>query len=191
MAISVTDSSVVNLPESDGVSSSVHDEPLTSLVSWDGVSDSELVIVTSHVVGEVDSSVTSHSRSDLEWSVAVPLVISSVTHFGVVPESTPLVSAISPLDVVPTVDLVSNHMGALASDVSNGAMGSSEPSQLLIVITSVVVSGGNVSVDAEVVWSLMRNNLVSPVICSDSLSSGIEGPHLSSIPWVEVVNSNE
>lgn len=58
------------------------------------------------------------------------------------------------------------------------------------MITSVVVSGHNVSVVNEAVWTLMGNNLVSPVIGSDSLSSGIEGPHLRSIPWVEVVHSN-
>lgn len=146
--------------------------------------------MVSHVVREVDSSVTSHSRSDLEWSVVVPLVSSLVDQLGVIPETTVLVSTVSPLDVVESVNGVADHMSALVSDVSNGASGSSEPSHLLIVITSVVVSGHNVSVDREVVWTLMRNNLVSVVEWSDSLSSGIEGPHLRLIPWVVVVHSN-
>lgn len=78
----------------------------------------------------------------------------------------------------------------MVSDVSDGAAGSSEPSQLLIVITSVVVSGHNVSVVVELVWSLVRNNLVSPVVRSDGLSSRVEGPHLVSVVWVEVVHSH-
>ena len=128
LSVLVGDVLVVLLPHSDGVGSSVHHEPLASLVSWDGVSDSELVVVVTNVVRGIDSSVTSQSRSDLEWSVVSPLMSSLVDDGGIQPEGRVLVSAVSPLDVVVSGSSNVNHGGAVVSDVSDVGVSSVDPS---------------------------------------------------------------
>jgi len=74
-----------------------------------------------------------------------------VDNSGVIPESSPGMSAVSPHDIVSTISGVTVKVGTLVLDVSDSVSVSIEPSQLLIVISSSVGSGKEVSVVGEVV----------------------------------------
>ena len=153
------------------------------------VLDSASVLYVSNVLSPEEGLVSAHDRSDLESSVVVPLVSSLVDDLGVEPEGRSVVVALSPVEVGgASGDTVVSDVQALLSNVSDVSLVSIDPSELLIEVLGVVVSGLSISV--PVVWRLTTKDLGSLVVRSDGLSSGIEGPDLSLVKWVEGKGSN-
>jgi len=186
----VGDDEVSSSPSSDGLGSGIEGPPLL-VVSWVVVSDSESVLVSSNVLVPEEGSVSDHSSLDLElntvtkwvWWVLVSNSVNEPTLVGTVVALPP--DHVSVVMVVSTMDIE-----ALVVSVSDVSDSTSEHSHLLSVLGSPVSSNSVVSVVLEVVGvNLDGDNLVSVSESSDGSGSPVEGPPLSVVSWVVVLDS--
>ena len=121
---------VVSSPHgSDGVRSSVEGEPLLVL-PWGIISDSESILVSSNVFGDLKSSVGSHSRSDSESdSIGVDWSSSDLTSGVKSPTLVGIVVAV-PVDNMSSVSVRSTmNIKALSSVVLDVSSASVLPSE--------------------------------------------------------------
>jgi len=107
-----------------------------------------------------------------------------------VPALVGTVVALPPVDVSVVRVVGSVDIQALVPGVSDVSSGTSEESHSLEMLISVVSSDGNVSVVSPALSiDLSGDDLVSVSHSSDGLGSPVEGPPLSVVTWVVVLDS--
>ena len=162
---------------SDGLGSSVEDEPLLPF-PWGVVPDSELVLVVTNVSAEVSiqSSVVSHLGSELEWSSIWEGWVNvgdNNLEVGSLDDSPALVGtvvAVPPDDVSHVMVVSTVDIQALATVVSDVSSGSTIDSDSLLDLSSPL-SDDSWSSDVESLASLVGDTEVSLEVGSDGSGS--------------------
>lgn len=179
------------LPESDGVGSSIEDEPLP-LVIWVVVLDEGSVLRRTNVlVASVERSSSMHVQSNLELNARVQweswvLDSSAVSPPGLVLTVMAFVpDQVSIVSVGATVDIE-----ASVADISDVSHRSSEPSDLLEWLVSEWSRNGSIVPVSPVVSTLLDGHSKSSVtLWSDSSGSPVKDPPLLNVSWVVVLDS--
>jgi len=140
---------------SDGLSSSVEGEPLL-LVIWVVILDFKIVLTSTVVVGLVDSSVFSHSGSDLESNSRGKWLLGVGDSLSVsVPSLVGAIVALEPVNMSSMGVGVTMNIEASDSNISDVSLVSREPSDLLEVVLSGMWSHNSSVVMVEPVVSVL------------------------------------
>lgn len=137
-----------------------------------------------------DGSSSSKLGSDLELdSVFVWLV--SVSSSNLIDGPGLVSTIVAWMEEYPVIVSVSTGIdvkavSGIVSDVSASAVVPSD----LVVVSSLVWSHSHVVASSELRLNLVSESVVSSSPWSQGLSSGIEGPPLSSVTWVVVLDSD-
>jgi len=153
--------------------------------------DSKSVLISSDVLMPEECLVTEHSGSDLEFDSVSKWVLWVVVSLSVVvPGLVQSIVASVPDDVSVVSVRVSMDIQASCSLISDVSSASSEPSDLLKTLVSVVSSNSSVAVVAPVVSIVLNGDDESSVTSSsDSSGSPVKYPPLSNVVWVVVLDS--
>lgn len=172
---------------SDSSSSSIKDEPLL-VVLWCIVSNSKSVLLSTNVLVPEESSEVSHSRFNLE-SNSIGEWLSWVSESSLVNDPSLIESVMAvPVDNMSVVNVSSSmYIKAHLSVESNVLQVLVQPLDSLGNLSSVWSNDYHDS-SSQTVSGSSRESVVSSSPGSDSLSSRVEGPPLSLVFWVVVLD---